>query len=81
MQNWKILIVWNRLKLPLVFLNLQVFLLMEWLTWLTLQFEEVLQVQILVLGERHNNKFIYTGTPVEGRKKVYLYMSDEKGIL
>ena len=44
------------------------------------QFEESLQLQILVISERHNNKFIYTGTPVEGRKKVYMYLTEAKGV-
>ena len=44
------------------------------------KFEEAMGLQILVISERHNNKFIYTGTPVEGRKKAYLYLTEEKGI-
>ena len=44
------------------------------------KFEEAMGLQILVISERHNNKFIYTGTPVEGRKKAYLYLTEEKSI-
>ena len=44
------------------------------------QFEETLKLKILVVSERHNNNFIYTGTAVEGQKKIFLYLTEDKGV-